>query len=76
MKKQNVTVLIQKEEDMFVALCIDFDIASQGTTINEARDNLREALELFLETASPEEIAGRIHSEMYVSSLEVAVAQA
>jgi len=57
--KQTVSVHIQKEEDMFVALCTDFDIASQGTTISEARDNLKEALEVFLETASLEEIAGR-----------------
>ena len=53
-------------------LCTELDIASQGNTIEEARDNLREALELFMETASPEEIAERFHSEVYVTGLDVA----
>src|SRR5262245_37915875 len=49
--------LIEREGDGYVSLCPELDIASQGDTIESARDNLREALELFFETASPEEIA-------------------
>ena len=56
-----------------MSLCPELDIASQGNTIEEARDNLREALELFFETASPEEIQMRLHEEVYVTRLEVAV---
>ncbi len=47
MKKQ-ITALIEREGDGFVSLCPELDIASQGDTIEEARENLREALELFL----------------------------
>ena len=47
-------------------------IASQGDSIEQARDNLREALELFFESASPEEVKQRLHSEVYVTQVEVA----
>ena len=43
----------------FRRLCPEFDIASQGDSIEEARANLQEALRLFFETASPEEISQR-----------------
>lgn len=69
---QRVTAVIEREGDGYVALCPELDIASQGNTIEEARNNLREALELFMETASPEEIAERFHSEVYVTGLDVA----
>jgi len=49
------------------------DIASQGDTVQEARDNLREALELFFESASPAEIQQRLHEEVYITRLEIAV---
>jgi hypothetical protein len=51
----------------------EIDIASQGATIEEARENLREALTLFFETASPKEIQTRLHDEVYVTRVEVAV---
>ena len=57
----------------YVSLCPELDIASQGNTIEEARDNLREALELFFETASPDEIGQRIHEDVYVTRLEIGV---
>jgi predicted RNase H-like HicB family nuclease len=72
MHKQ-LTAIIEKEQDGYVALCPELDIASQGDTIEEARDNLREALELFFETASAEEIKERFHEEVYVTRVEVAV---
>ena len=58
---------------MYVALCPELDIASQGTTIQEARSNLQEAIELFFEEADPQEIEERLHEEQYVSSVEVVV---
>lgn len=72
MQKQ-LTVIIEREGDGYVALCAELDIASQGGTIEEARDNLREALELFFETASPQEIQERLHDEVYVTRMEVAI---
>ena len=67
------TAILEKEEDGYSALCPELDIASQGSTLEEARDNLKEALTLFMETASPEEIQARLHREVYVTHLEVAV---
>jgi predicted RNase H-like HicB family nuclease len=58
MQKQ-LTAIIEREGAGYVSLCPELDIASQGETIEEARENLREALALFFETASPEEIQAR-----------------
>ncbi len=54
--------------------CPELDIASQGDTIEEACANLEEALGPFLEAASPAKIAHRCHREVYVTHLDVAVA--
>ena len=70
---KKLTAIIEREGDGFVALCPELDIASQGDTIDQSRKNLQEALELFFETASPEEIKSRLHEEMYVTQVEVAV---
>ncbi|KAB8319785.1 type II toxin-antitoxin system HicB family antitoxin [Tolypothrix campylonemoides VB511288] len=51
-----LTATIEREGDGYVSLCPELDIASLGSTIEEARDNLVEALELFFETAAPSEI--------------------
>ena len=72
MPKQ-LTAIIEREDDGYVSLCQELDIASQGNTIEEARQNLREALELFFETAPPKEIQARMHEEVYVTRVEVAV---
>lgn len=60
---RRLTAIIQSEGDGFVSLCPDLDIASQGSTIEEARNNLREALVLFFECASPTEIKQRFADE-------------
>ena len=73
MSQRTFTAAIHKEGDLYVALCPELDIASQGETIETARENLREAIELFLETASRQEIAERLHGEVYLSSLEVTI---
>jgi predicted RNase H-like HicB family nuclease len=72
MEKQ-LTAIIEREGDGYVSLCPELDIASQGGTIEEARDNLREALELFFESASPDEIKQRFHEEVYVTRVAVAI---
>ena len=68
-----MTAIIEREDDGFVALCPELDIASQGMSIEEARANLIEALTLFFETASPSEISRRVHSEVFVTQVEVPV---
>jgi predicted RNase H-like HicB family nuclease len=70
---KHLTAIIEREGDGYVSLCPELDIASQGSTVEEARDNLREALELFFETASPEEINNRFQEEVFVTRVEVAV---
>ncbi|HXU31089.1 MAG TPA: type II toxin-antitoxin system HicB family antitoxin [Thermoanaerobaculia bacterium] len=72
MQKQ-LTAIIEREDDGYSALCPEVDIASQGDTVEEARENLREALELFFEVASADEIHRRLHDEVYITRLEVAV---
>ena len=71
MKKQ-LTAIIEREGSGYVSLCPELDIASQGDTIEEARDNLREALELFFEAAAPEEVQTRLHEEVYVTRVDIA----
>ena len=69
-----LTAVIEREGDGYFAFCPELDVASQGDTIERARSNLQEALELFFECASEEEIQTRMHSEVYVTKVEVAVA--
>jgi len=71
--KRQLTAIIEREGDGYVALCPELDIASQGDTIEAARHNLREALELFFESASKEEIRDRLRGEVYITQVEVAV---
>jgi predicted RNase H-like HicB family nuclease len=65
------TAIIEREDNGYTALCPELDIASQGDTVSEARANLAEAIELFMETASVEEKAKRLSAEVYVTQLEV-----
>jgi predicted RNase H-like HicB family nuclease len=55
-----LSAVLNPEEDGYVSLCPELDIASQGDTIDEALANLKEALEGFLETASEEEVRRRL----------------
>jgi len=70
---RQLTAIIEREGSGYVALCPEVDVASQGNTVDEARNNLKEALELFFETASPREIGERLHQEVYITQVEVAV---
>ncbi len=70
---RNFTAIIEREGDGYVSLCPELDIASQGETVEEARQNLDEALQLFFEHASESEIKERLHNEVFITRLEVAV---
>lgn len=70
---RQLTAIIEREGDGYVALCPEVDVASQGDSVDEARANLKEALDLFFETASGKEIEERLHHEVYVTHVEVAV---
>lgn len=67
-----LTAIIEREDSSYVALCPELDIASQGASIEDARKNLTEAVELFLECADASEVERRLHTEVYVTRLEVA----
>jgi predicted RNase H-like HicB family nuclease len=67
-----LTAIIEREENSYVALCPELDIASEGDDMPEASKNLKEAVELFLESASPEEVEQRLSREIFVTQIEVA----
>lgn len=67
-----LTAIIEREGDGYVSLCPELDIASQGDSVEEARNNLKEALELFFESASKSEIKRRLREEVFVTQVEVA----
>ena len=69
-----LTAVIHREDDMYVSLCPELDVASQGESVEEALRNLGEAVELFFETADASEVESRFHAEVYVTRLEVDVA--
>ena len=68
-KVLQLTAVIEREEDGYVATCPELDVVSQGDTVEEARSNLLEAVEGFFEAASPSEIRRRLKKETYVMSL-------
>ena len=61
---KQLTAIIEREGDGFVSLCPELDIVSQGNSVENARDNLREAIELFVETASPAELKERLRGNL------------
>lgn len=72
-QRRQLTALIEREGSGYVALCPELDIASQGESVEEAKNNLVEAIELFMESADPAEVALRLHDEVFVTRVEVAV---
>jgi predicted RNase H-like HicB family nuclease len=70
---QQLTCIIEREGDGYVSLCPQIDIASQGDSVEQARNNLIEAIEMFFETASPNELKAKMYSEIYVTQIEVAI---
>ena len=61
-----LTAIIEREGDGYVATCPELDVVSQGDTVEDARRNLLEAVEGFLETASPSEIRRCLKKETYI----------
>jgi predicted RNase H-like HicB family nuclease len=74
MKTNKFTAILEREGDGYVSLCPELDVASQGDTVEEALKNLREAVELFLETAATSEIQDRLHEDVIVTQFEAAYA--
>lgn len=72
MVTSSYTAIVEKEGSLYVALCPELDVASQGTTVEEATANLKEAVELFLECAASEEIKRRLHTQVFVTRFESA----
>ncbi|MBK9718904.1 MAG: type II toxin-antitoxin system HicB family antitoxin [Saprospiraceae bacterium] len=70
-RKIELTAVIEKEDNMYISLCPELDIASQGDIPDEANSNLVEALELFYETASETEISKRLLNELQISRVTV-----
>lgn len=70
---QNFTAIIEKEDDTYVALCPELDVASQGATVEKAKDNLKEAIELFLEHASKNEIELRLKKDLFITNMQIAI---
>jgi predicted RNase H-like HicB family nuclease len=69
----DLTVLIEREDDAFVSICPELNIASQGDTVEEARANLMEALEGFFAVANEVEISRRLAAAPHVERVSVAV---
>ena len=70
---RRLTVIVERERTGYFALCPEVDVASQGESVAEARTNLQEALTLYFEAASIEEIELRPEREVYVTHVEITV---
>ncbi len=74
-QKHRFTVIMEREDNGYVSLCPELDIASQGDTIEQAKANLIEAVELFLEVASPSEIDHRLKNDIFITPLSLGLTQ-
>lgn len=70
---QNFTAIIEREDESYVALCPELDVASQGDTIEEAKKNFQEAVELLFEHASKDEIKSRLKNDFFITNMQIAV---
>ena len=66
------TAILERDGDGYMALCPELDVASQGSTVEEATANLREAVQLFLECADPSEVEERLRGEIFITRFDVA----
>lgn len=70
-----VSVVIEKDEHGYYAFSPELEgCQSQGDTFEEAMTNIREAIELYLETLTPLERRERLSQEIVTTSVEVTVA--
>ena len=75
MKSYKLNAVIEKDENGYYAFCPELDgCCSQGKTLDETMQNIREAISLYLETLTPKERAALQHRELITSTLEVSVA--
>ena len=66
------TIIIKKEEEWYVATCFENNIASQGKTIDEATENLKEAISLYYEDEA-EDMVLQNNEKFYITTLEMAI---
>jgi len=66
------TAVITKEEKWYVALCVELGVVSQGRTIEEAKTNLKEAVELYIESFGTEDLP-QSNEEVMLYPLEVVI---
>ena len=74
MKSLQLTAVLEREDDGYVAFCPELDVASQGDTVAAATANYKEAVELFLEAAPAEELERRYHPQVFVTRFEAVYA--
>jgi len=69
-KKQYIVVthVIKKENDQYVATCPEFDVSSFGETVEEANDNLKEAISLYLEGIEELKVRDQIFKEKSITT--------
>ncbi len=73
--KYTVNVIYEQDEHGYYVFCPQLPgCQSQGDTFEEVRTNIQEAIELYMETLSADEIAERLSHEVITSSLEIAIA--
>ena len=70
---RRLTAIITEEDGLYVALCPELDVASQGETVEQAKANLTEALSLFFECADASEVERRLQGNVFVTQVEVEV---
>lgn len=70
-----VSIVIEKDEFGYYAYCPELEgCQSQGDTFEEVMVNIKEAIELYLETLSQDEIKESVSKEILTTTLEVQVA--
>ena len=69
---RTLTAALHREEDWYIAQCLEVDVASQGHTIDEALVNLGEAVELYLEEV--DDPAGHVTATPLVTSFKLPAA--
>jgi predicted RNase H-like HicB family nuclease len=68
----SLTSIIERKRTLYVALCPELDIVSQGTSVEGALENLQEAVDLFLETADPKVLKERRREHVFVTQFQAA----
>jgi predicted RNase H-like HicB family nuclease len=70
-----VSVVIEKDEYGYYAYCPELEgCQTQGDSLEEAINNMKEAIELYLETMSDDEIKEALSREILTTTIEVKVA--